>query len=122
MRRKFGRSAAVPIVVALVCGSVCLATPAAAQEAAQEQPPAVPSQEQMQAYFTQSQMTEFLDSIRTAASRAARIVTNMLGFSRRAEHLEQVVFGAGCCITRDQFFRNTSAEQDGHPCQQVALR
>ncbi|HEX9078331.1 MAG TPA: MASE3 domain-containing protein [Desulfuromonadaceae bacterium] len=43
------------------------------------------SLEMMQAYFTQRRIPEFVASIREAATRASRIITNMLHFSRRAE-------------------------------------
>ena len=41
--------------------------------------------EQMQVYLAQRQIPQFLGSIRTAAGRTARIVANMLRFSRCAE-------------------------------------
>jgi hypothetical protein len=41
---------------------------------------------------------------------------------RHACRLEQVVFCACCYITGDQFFCNTPAKQNCHPCQQVAPR
>ena len=51
--------------------------------------------EQMQVYLAQRQILEFLGSIRTAASRAARIVANMLQFSRRTGTTRQPASLAG---------------------------
>jgi len=41
--------------------------------------------EQIRAYFERRQIHDFIASIRTASSRAAKIVANMLQFSRRAD-------------------------------------
>jgi PAS domain S-box-containing protein len=53
------------------------------------------SLEGIEAYFKKRQMPQFIGSIRTASSRAAKIVANMLQFSRRAETTMQPASLAG---------------------------
>jgi PAS domain S-box-containing protein len=53
------------------------------------------SMEGLGAYLEQRRIPEFISSIRTASSRAAKIVANMLQFSRRAEAIMQPASLAG---------------------------
>jgi PAS domain S-box-containing protein len=53
------------------------------------------SMEGVEAYLEQRRIPEFISSIRTASSRAAKIVANMLQFSRRAEAIMQHASLAG---------------------------
>lgn len=47
------------------------------------------SLEMMNAYFTNRQIHQFIDNIREASARTARIVANMLNFSHRSESIKE---------------------------------